>query len=229
MKKLLILGASGAALIVSAAAIAQPAAQAPAAPKVHTRADVQARVTQHFGKLDANKDGFITRAELDARASTVAGKRARGAGNLFARLDANQDGTITRAEADAARAKAAQQRQDAPGAGNRKGGIFERFDSNKDGQITRAEFDSVRAQRGQSRGSGATSGRRAHSGHGFAALTGRMFDAADANRDGRVALQEATASALRHFDMADANRDGQITREERQQMRERMKAQRPTS
>ena len=36
--------------------------------------------------------------------------------------------------------------------------------------------------------------------------------------DGRVTLQEAQAAALRHFDMADANRDGQITPDERRQM-----------
>ena len=37
---------------------------------------------------------------------------------------------------------------------------------------------------------------------------------------------EATAAAYRHFDMADANRDGQITRDERMQMRQRMRAER---
>jgi len=52
-----------------------------------------------------------------------------------------------------------------------------------------------------------------------------MFEMADANKDGRVTLQEAQAAALRHFDMADANRDGQITPEERRQARQRMRAQ----
>jgi Ca2+-binding EF-hand superfamily protein len=50
-----------------------------------------------------------------------------------------------------------------------------------------------------------------------------MFTMTDANKDGRVTLQEATAAALRHFDMADANRDGQVTREERRQMRQQMR------
>jgi Ca2+-binding EF-hand superfamily protein len=53
-----------------------------------------------------------------------------------------------------------------------------------------------------------------------------MFDMADANRDGRVTLQEATAAAYRHFDMADVTRDGQITREERIQMHQKMRAER---
>ena len=42
-------------------------------------------------------------------------------------------------------------------------------------------------------------------------MGGRMFETADANKDGSVSLQEATDAALQHFDMADANRDGQIT------------------
>jgi len=51
-----------------------------------------------------------------------------------------------------------------------------------------------------------------------------MFEMADANKDGRVSLQEAQSAALQHFDMVDANRDGQITREERMQMHQRMRA-----
>jgi hypothetical protein len=53
-----------------------------------------------------------------------------------------------------------------------------------------------------------------------------MFEMADANRDGRVTLQEATNAALRHFDTADVNRDGRLTPEERMQMHQRMRAER---
>ena len=53
-----------------------------------------------------------------------------------------------------------------------------------------------------------------------------MFEMSDSNKDGRVSLQEATAAALQHFDMADANRDGQVTRDERKQMRQRMRSER---
>ena len=57
-------------------------------------------------------------------------------------------------------------------------------------------------------------------------MGGHMFEMADANRDGRVTLQEATNAALRHFDTADVNRDGQLTPEERMQMHQRMRAER---
>jgi Ca2+-binding EF-hand superfamily protein len=53
-------------------------------------------------------------------------------------------------------------------------------------------------------------------------MGGHMFEMADANKDGRVSLQEATDSAVRHFDMADANRDGQVTPDERRQMHRQM-------
>jgi hypothetical protein len=58
------------------------------------------------------------------------------------------------------------------------------------------------------------------------AFGGRMFEMADANRDGRVSLQEAQTAALQHFDMMDANRDGQVTPQERGQMRQQMKGRR---
>ena len=86
MKTLLI---GGAALLASAAAIAQvaptsagaPAARAPMAAKVHTRAEVQAKVAEHFAKVDANRDGVITKAEADAAMQgfrTAFGRAAQG-------------------------------------------------------------------------------------------------------------------------------------------------------
>ena len=89
--------------------------------------------------------------------------------------------------------------------------MFERLDTNRDGSISRAEFEARPAMRGQD-----GMGRRG--GHGMHDLGARMFAMADANRDNRVSLQEATTAALQHFDRADVNRDGQVTREERRQI-----------
>jgi len=57
-------------------------------------------------------------------------------------------------------------------------------------------------------------------------LHGRLFDKADVNHDGKVTLQEATDTALRHFDMADANHDGKITPDEHMQMRQKIRIER---
>jgi len=193
MKKLLI---GGAVLLASAAAIAQvapaPAPQAKAA-KVHTRAEVQAKVAEHFARMDTNRDGAVTKAEADAARTAL-------------------------------RAQFAERRED------RREQAFDRLDGNRDGAISRAEWDAHAAQRQQSIAAhdrnrdGRRDGRRAHGG-GMHSLGGHMFEMADANKDGRVTLQEAQAAALRHFDMADANRDGQITPDERRQVRERMRTQ----
>jgi hypothetical protein len=52
---------------------------------------------------------------------------------------------------------------------------------------------------------------------------------ADANHDGRVSLQEATAAALQHFDRADLNHDGKLTPEERRQAHQLMRGERRPS
>jgi hypothetical protein len=100
--------------------------------------------------------------------------------------------------------------------------------------VSRSEWDAGAAQREQRiaardhNGDGRPDARGGY-GHGgmrdMGGFGARMFEMADANKDGRVTLQEAQAAALQHFDMADANRDGQITPDERRQMHERMRAQ----
>ena len=193
MNKLLI---GGAALLASAAAIAQvapaPAPQAKAA-KVHTRAEVQGKVAEHFARIDTNRDGAVTKAEADAARTAL-------------------------------RARFAERREE------RREQAFDRLDANRDSAISRAEWDAHQAQRQQriaSRdrgGDGRRDGRGFHGG-GMHSLGGHMFEMADANKDGRVTLQEAQAAALRHFDMADTNHDGQITPDERQQLHQRMRDQ----
>jgi Ca2+-binding EF-hand superfamily protein len=193
MKNLLI-GSAALALAVPALAQVAPAPvpQMQHADKIQTRTEVQAKVAEHFNRVDANRDGFITKAEADAAAQAFGGKRAEH------------------------RAERGEQ-------------AFERIDSNRDGSVTRAEWDSAQAQRKQRvaardhNGDGRTDRSRfAHRGMG--GFGGHMFEMADANRDGRVTLQEAQTAALQHFDMVDTNRDGRITPEERMQMHQRMRA-----
>ena len=193
MKKLLM---GGAALALAVPALAQvasaPAPKTQNAAKIHARADVQAKVAKHFARVDANRDGFVTKAEADAAVQAFRGKRAEKRTepreHAFERIDVNGDGAITKAEWEAKQAKR-QQRVAAR-------------DHDGDGRADRTRAG----------------------GHGMGGFGGHMFDMADANKDGRVSLQEAQAAALQHFDMVDTNRDGQITREERKQMHQRMRA-----
>lgn len=203
MKEFLI-GAAG--IVLAGAALAQapvaptpPAAPphvAPMADRVHTRAEVIAKVQEHFARLDANKDGFLTKAEAEAGRKVIkermVEKMGEGHGDRMVMRDPNA--------------------------------AFDRLDANKDGAISRDEFAKGREVRIERRivKDGAGMGKGMRMGGMGGMMGGRMFDMADANKDGRVTLQEATDAAARHFDMADANRDGRVTPEERRQMHRQM-------
>ena len=215
MKKALFAGVAAAAFVAIAPAVAQtaPAAapvatpMAPRAPMMreHTRDQVVAKVREHFARLDADRDGFVTKAEADGARAQVRAKFAEGRAE---RMEHRKERTEMRREH-----------------------TFERLDTNNDGSISRAEFDAAHAQRdARVAGRGPAVGRHGRMIRdmmmgGMHAMHGRMFELADANKDNRVSLQEAQDAALRRFDTADANRDGRITREEMIQRRQQMRAQ----
>jgi EF hand domain-containing protein len=225
MKKLLVGGAVAALAVAFAPAIAQPAPPpppgvapgvapvAPLAPAPHvrmmmsdrtmTRAEASQHVAKMFAKLDTNRDGFVTREEVEA---------------LHHKMMGAMDGRIERKLS---------------GHGmfmGDRGAMFDRLDTNKDGNISRQEFMAshpqvrqermfVMRERGEHGAPGEPGTRmRMHAMGGGMRFGGHLFDMADANKDGRVSLAEAQAAALAHFDKADLNRDGKITPDERQQM-----------
>jgi hypothetical protein len=216
MTKYLLGAATAAAGVAMSPAIAQTTQSAPhvqfqhAPMKAHTRSEVGAHVRTMFTRLDTNRDGVIIKAEVEAR----------------------------KGDRNVRRAKRADRREATGDRSAQRGASFDRFDTNRDGSISRSEFDSAQSQRQQRRvvmrdkrngasAPGATARmHRMHSGGMGMGLRGAMFDMADANRDGRVTMQEATAAAYRHFDMADVNRDGQLSPDERTQVRQRIRAER---
>lgn len=213
MKEFLI-GAAG--IVLAGAALAQapvatpvpapapqvaPVPPAPPAFREHSRTEVIAKVQQHFATLDANKDGFLTKEEAEAGRKVIK-ERVR------TKLSERREHRMEHRDPNAA---------------------FDRLDGNKDGAISREEFAKAREMRIERRvelkdGSpDAPTPRHGLRMHRFGGMMGgHMFDMADANKDGRVSLQEATDAAARHFDMADANRDGRITPDERRQMHRQM-------
>ena len=214
MNKLLLGGAAAAAIFAIAPAFAQTAAPAPApvpAPgtgtqiqmmhmpmKTETRDEVVTHVRDMFAKLDTNKDGFITREEADAAHKLMA---------------------------DDMRKRFADRMPD-------RNARFDQLDTNKDGQISRQEYVSAQPQVFERRvmisqdgKPGDFKGGKRMRGMGMR-MHGRMFESADANKDGKVSLQEMQTAALQHFDSADTNHDGKLTPEERMQMHQRMRAER---
>lgn len=102
-----------------------------------TRASANAKLDAEFKQSDANKDGFLSRVEIEARLRRmkVAGGRtldpvqAKRISALFlARGDINKDGRVSRTESRAL-----------------MGAVFARYDSNGDGRVEGAEAQQARA------------------------------------------------------------------------------------
>jgi Ca2+-binding EF-hand superfamily protein len=177
------------------------------------RDEVVRHVRDLFARLDANRDGYLTRAEIEAAHQSMMGAMHAGMGKRFA------DRGVPPTD---------------------RAAMFDRLDANHDGSITREEFMAARPPMQQRRmvfmragpdgGPGAPGGpgmkmRMHRAGMRFG---GRLFDMADANRDGRVSLAEAQAAALRHFDRLDLNHDGVLSPEERQQAHQFMRERHPS-
>jgi len=248
MKRFLIGGAVAALAMASAAFAAQTASPAGVAPgtapvpavplapgvpqvrvmfggdKVTTRAEVTDHVGKLFAKLDANRDGFITKDEVEAMHTKMMSAMEKG-GDMQKRMA--EHGVLM---------------------GDR-GAVFDRLDTNHDGNISRQEFTAGKPQVRTEQvivmrdgdatpgAPGAVSPMDGHPGmkmrmHRMGGMGmggrfgGHLLEMADGNHDGRVSLAEAQAAALAHFDKADLNHDGKITPDERKQGRQVMRIER---
>ena len=154
------------------------------------------RMGTMFEKIDANGDGYIDRAEIQA---------ARDA--RFAAADTNGDGALSSDEMKAARDDA----QSRHGQG-RKGVSFSDIDTDGDGTISQAEFDAAKSKRAE-RVKDYRNKRGA-----------RMIERMDANGDGLIQKSELGGGfADRMFERLDADKDGRISKAEAEAARGGMK------
>ena len=228
MHKFLIGGLVAAAAIPAIAQVAPVAPVAPMAPAapmartspmadgVMTRAEVQAMVQAHFARMDSNHDGFIAGDELKPRGEW---KREGGDGQRK-QIMIRREGGPEMAGPDGVHTMI--MRDGGPGEHGDPAKMFDRLDTNHDGVISRDEFAKGHEMRIEKRvvmnGPEGAPGapmrfKMRHMGGG-GMMGGRMIKMADLNKDGRISLQEATASALQHFDSADANHDGRLSIDE---------------
>ena len=176
MQKFVTLSIATAALI-GASGIAYAQAEDAPAREPLTRAQVEQRSAEAFGRLDANKDGVLNQADRDA-------KRAQ----MFDRIDANKDGSISRDEF-AARHNGRGERAGMAGSehgehagmgrghhGGKRGMVgmggmgrmmARMADTNNDGSVTRAEYDTA---------------------------VGQHFDKVDSDRNGTITATERQAA-----------------------------------
>ena len=159
-----IILAAGAAAIV----LGSPAAAQQGAAQTIKRADVVAKLDSNFAAADANHDGFLSTAEMQAEQNKeMQNVRAALQAKLrtaFNQKDTNKDGQLSFAEFSAA-TLAAVRATETPAQ------IVQKLDTNHDGKVSAAEFRAPRLS---------------------------QFDAADANHDGIVTQAEAAAYAKAH-------------------------------
>lgn len=97
-----------------------------------TQAELQAHAAARFAAIDADGSGAVTAEEL---AEAASGKAAARATRMIERLDANDDGQLQQDELLAR-------------GGDRAGRMFERVDTDDDGAISQEEFDAAQERRG---------------------------------------------------------------------------------
>lgn len=196
---------------------------APYEPLHSSSAPVAESPVAMFDRLDLNRDGFLSRAELEPLGIQSTASIDNAATAMFHRLDTNADGFLSRGEAQATLGAIPGASFDAADADrngflslteamphlrwlesrNARGVVsFERYDSNGDGLLSRGEADPLL------RYSQANDGR-------FIATVPMTFDQLDMNRDGFLSRAEAASTAnAATFDRYDANRDGFLSRTE---------------
>jgi len=114
------------------ALVATPALAQQSAPQPVTRAAYNANMTGEFAKIDTNKDGTVSSAELVSARQRATGQAVqRQAGAMFGKLDADKNGTLSPAEFAKLLSVDAAKLPPAP---------LLQFDANKDGNVTKAEF-----------------------------------------------------------------------------------------
>ena len=84
------------------------------------------RAGSRFDQLDTNKDGFITKDEVNAARSSMRERMKERAGEHWKAADKDGDGAISRSEAEASMPMLFRR--------------FDQLDANKDGKITRDEM-----------------------------------------------------------------------------------------
>lgn len=183
-----------------------------------TRAEMQAHGNAMFAKMDANSDGVINDAD-----------RALQRQKMFAEADSNRDGELSASEMQAMRDKRMERREEqrAARAGareDRAAKFFERLDTDKSGGLSQAELAAAHDAMGKrgKRGEGRRGMRGVRGGGG----PQMMLRLADTNGDKAITRAEFDSALAARFAKADTNGDGAISAAEHEAARKSMRGER---
>lgn len=186
------------------------------APPTETRADVEAKVRERLGRLDADGNGTVSPEEMKAFADQ---RRKEGADESFAAMDIDKNGSISREEFDAwnkDRNFLNMPRIERFGGPNGKPWPKARVL-----RIERRAVDRAEEVAGGAADSASTQPPR----------TRVMMMGSDGevttNSDGKgIVIADAVKKALERFDSADTNKDGTLSLKEREARRAAWRASR---
>lgn len=187
---------------IPAAAASQAVQTTPAAPSGPRQS--------RFDLFDKDHDGRLSRADFEAAHPRLASQ--------FEAIDADGDGFVTKDEMQVFRASLRARSGKRPA-------VFEKADADRDGKLSRREFTAAYpgiahdfAEVDANRDGFVTRREmRAYRRRSVERRLDQRFDAADADQDGRLSLQEfltAFPGLEDWFAAVDADRDGFVTRQE---------------
>ena len=117
-----------------------------------TQAEVDAFKAARFAEADADKDGFLSKEELVAmRLKEIEARMMKGAERMVGKLDADKDGKLSPAELPASRMD---------------GRVFDLADADNDGSVTKEELADAMKWLDDKKGHKGKKGGKGHGGHG---------------------------------------------------------------